>query len=687
MKFGQSLISRSALWLVSWISVFVTWVAVGWTELAKEAPGFRSHLAPTSATLPGLAIIRERTRPLWLICCLLPVLLGADLPEEAIQRLRVGLQLFRDSQFAEAETAFAEASEIAPESFVIIFDEACAARANGDAEQARGLFLKAAQSREPELSVKSHYNLGCLEADLAREKLGDDPDAAEGDIRTESINQLLTAVGHYRDVLRFQPQHPDARHNLELIRLFIKHIQSEWAERDKQKARDEKDLLQFLKMIEDRETELRSVTRILSQEDSSASQRKLLRETANSQSTLREEIEPLKQKITEQIQQSQQQQQSSAAGTAQTPSPDQQQAEQLLHQLADMAGQAMLQASTSLTASDFAAAEDAQAETLGHLNQMYMAIAPYQNILQRSIQEQSPLVPAEVADDDAATGEQVEEPDQPPETTSLEPVELNESAASPEIDFPAVQETQSRITDWSRMLSLKAEAELPQMQQQLAAVEEQAGADTENPSAPADNPTDPEAKEPNAAEPELTEEQQAAQDQQQQLQQQVKQLQGLAKSMELAIQLGPDAEEHSQAAVQALTAKDSLAATPEQQETLRILKEIAEPLVKDPQDQNDQQQQDEDQKNDDQQQDPQRNEDQNKDSSKQEKPEAKDEPKNEPKDEQQQKKSEQEQQQESQQQQTESILRQARDRERQYRELQKERNAILLRGIKVDKDW
>lgn len=629
--------------------------------------------------------LKTSSGPLWLVLCLLPVLLAADLPEEAAKKLREGLQYFRDSQFAEAETAFAEASEIAPESDIIIFDEACAARINNDVEQARRLFLKAAQSHDSDLSVKSHYNLGCLEADVAREKLGDDPGAAEGDVRTESIDLLLTAVRHYRDVLRFQPQHPDARHNLELIRLFIKHIQSEWAKRDKQKARDEKDLLQFLKMIEDRETELRGVTRMLSTEDRSASQRKLLRETGDSQSALQEEIEPLKQKITEQIQQSQQQ--AGSSGAAATPATDQTQAEQLLHELADLAGTGMLQAATSIAAADFDAAEVAQNETLEHLNQLYMAIAPYQDILQKSIQQQTPLVPADVVEDEAsdeedAIGEAVEEPGQPTEPVADAP----EATQAPrEIDFSAVQETQTRITGWSRMLSLKAESELPQVQQQLESMQQSAAMETEEsvkPAQDADDASDAEPAEPDTAdiEPELTEEQKAAQEQQKKTEQQLKQLQGLAKSMELAIKLAPDAEEHSQAAVQSLVAKDAIAATPEQQKTLRILKEIAEPLVKDPQDKNDQQQQDQQQQQNDQNnEDQQQKEDQKSNPSPQDKPE--------PKDDQQQKKSEEEQQQESQQQQAESILRQARDREREYRELQKERNAILLRGIKVDKDW
>ena len=64
---------------------------------------------------------------------------------------------------------------------------------------------------------------------------------------------LLTSVRHYRDVLNLNPQHKDARHNLELIRLFIKHIQSQWAERDRQRDREEKDLLQFILMLEEKE--------------------------------------------------------------------------------------------------------------------------------------------------------------------------------------------------------------------------------------------------------------------------------------------------------------------------------------------------------------------------------------------------------------------------------------------------
>ena len=595
----------------------------------------------------------------WLICCLLPVLLAADLPKEAAQKLRDGLRLFRDSQFAEAETAFAEASELAPESITIIFDEACAARANGDADQARALFLKSAQSREADLSMNSHYNLGCLEADAAREKLGEGPGAAEGDVRTESINLLLTAVRHYRDVLRLRPHHGDARHNLELIRVFIKHIQSEWAERDKQKERDEKDLLQFLMMIEERQDILRGTAGVLLKEEESASKRNATRAIVDMQSTLQEEIEYLKQKISEQLQQSQQQ----PAGAVKATGPDDQQVEKLLHQLSDEAGTGMLAAANALAAADFEAAEEAQIETLNQLNQLYMAIAPYQNILQRSVQDQSALVPEErLPTEVSVDGEaQDEEP-----TAAAE--------APKDVDFVKSRETQSRITDWSRMLSLKAEAELPQVQQQLEAIppdpEPAAAAEpvaTEvapveaAPSEAAPSDTDA------PAEPELTEEQQ-----------QRKQLQGLVKSMELAIKLGPDAEEHSQAAAQALMAEDQPKATPEQQETLRIMKEIAEPLVKDQQDQNDQQQdqdpQDGDQKNEDQPQ-----QDEKQDQSDQKKPE--------PGDEQQEKESEQQRQKESQKQQAESVLRQARDREREYRELEKQRNAIMLRGIKVDKDW
>ena len=54
---------------------------------------------------------------------------------------------------------------------------------------------------------------------------------------------LVEAIGHYRDCLRLDAGHADARFNLETLRLWIKHMEALWAERDRQQKRDETDLL------------------------------------------------------------------------------------------------------------------------------------------------------------------------------------------------------------------------------------------------------------------------------------------------------------------------------------------------------------------------------------------------------------------------------------------------------------
>ncbi len=133
--------------------------------------------------------------------------------------------------------------------------------------------------------------------------------------------------------------------------------------------------------------------------------------------------------------------------------------------------------------------------------------------------------------------------------------------------------------------------------------------------------------------------------------------------MELALELAPDAELHSNQAVEYLVANEVEQASPEQTETLRILNEIAEPLKNDKQDQ---------QQNDDQSQ------GQNGDQEQQQ---------NESKDQQQDQDNKQEQQKQQKQHKAESLLRQARERERDYRKKLKEQQAIFGTGVKVDKDW
>ena len=71
----------------------------------------------------------------------------------------------------------------------------------------------------------------------------------------------------------------------------------------------------------------------------------------------------------------------------------------------------------------------------------------------------------------------------------------------------------------------------------------------------------------------------------------------MKQSLEKAIELGPDVGKHSQSAVSHLEAEELASALPDQEEDIRLLKEIAEPISKQQeQQQKDNQDQDSDKK-------------------------------------------------------------------------------------------
>lgn len=580
-----------------------------------------------------------RRIPLLLRCALFVAVissLGLGPASTAVQKIREGIRFFQNGDFEQAGKAFTEADVSQPENATIAFDRACVLAASGETEKARELYRTAALARNGEIAMQSHFNLGCLSAEEARTIIGDQPAETPADQRQSAISLLITAVGHYRDCLKIEPSHFDARHNLELIRLFIKHVQALWEQQDRDKARDEMGLLEFLAMIEQRQSTLRSMTREIENEADSPQRRQLVQETADSQRTLREEIEPLKGKINEQFQTPQQGQ--SAPG--QTPPPadpaasQNQMAQKLLQGLADEAGNLMNHAADELESEGFDSAADKQKETLDRLNQIFMAAAPFTNVLQRATERQQTQVDrSEGILGPETTGDDDNSPDAEAATTSSddEP-ESTDERKQLKADYLELAWEQERITDWSRMLKLKAEVE-----QKALAAQEQALAQ----SPPQDPGGNPPGGEPSA-------EDQAAQ------------LEAMKQSLEKAIELGPTVQKHSETATEHLKDELSREALPEQREALRVLKEIAEPLAQQNQQQDDQQQNDQkDQQKQDQSQQQQDQQQQNS----------------------------QPQQSRSPQEQAESVLRRAREREREHRDLQKKIRQLLGGRVRVDRDW
>jgi hypothetical protein len=414
-------------------------------------------------------------------------------------------------------------------------------------------------------------------------------------------------------------------------------------------------------MIEQRQTELRSAVRLLSEEQDSPQRRQAASELADSQTELRDEIEPLKDKIAEQITAAQQGQPGGAATNADPNRASQmEQAQKVLHHLADEAGSKMAEAASKVSAAAFEDARAKQLSSLDRLNDIAMAMAPFQNVLQRAIKRQEQLTglsetltgyDSEAESDDTADDREAElSADEKDEEPSAD-IDLSEH------EYPELALQQSRVADWSRMLSLKAQADLPQVEAQLQTAQEQVAA------------ADDASRQPVATDDrdEKTEKD-AKPDSKSSAEDSLAQLEGLKTSLQKAIELGPKVEDHSRAAGGSLEAQQLVAALPDQQQALKLLRKIAESLKKD-----DQQQQGDDQKHDDQQN-QNGDQDQKSQNDQQEKSD-------------QQKQQEQQQKGQSQRERAMSTLRRAREREREHRDLQKQLQQLIGGRIRVDRDW
>ena len=549
-----------------------------------------------------------------LLCLMLLPASARGGTREAAERVRQGITHFQAKQYEQAAKAFAEADVARPDDPWIAFDRACAYAAQGDADKAVERFEQAALSRDHRLAGRSHYNLGVIAAEKARALFGEKPQEASPEVRSEGLALLGRAVGHYRDCLDLDENHTDARHNLELIRLWIKQMQALWQERDRQKQREEMNLLEFLQMLEAEQRALRAVARSIAGQPDSPQRRQALVTTESSQRELAEEIEPLKEKIRAEL---------GAAGEASPGAPQAaspqampalspeaaEKAIQLLTSLANDARQAMFAAADELSGGSATDAVGSQAEAVEKLDQIYQVVVPFPNLVGRAIATEQGLI------DQVAPA--VENPDE------AESLDSDESAW-----------TQRLVAGWAEALAPKAEQGLK-------------GLENFDPSAMAPPPGG--APQPGGPNAQTLPDAEAMK----------KQIEGLKQSMQKAVELGPKIHDLADEAATHLEEEEPVQALPKQEEALKLLKEIADSLP-----QQDQQQQG------DEQQDQQQG-----DQKQQQQPSGQDQeqPQREPRD--------------LSKRQAESVLRKARERQRERRDMQKQLDRQMYRPGAVEKDW
>lgn len=303
---------------------------------------------------------------------------------EAASKVNQGLDAFRGGDFQAAADAFTAADQAMPKQSLIAFNLGCAYAAEEKYEEAAGQFRTAALSSDAKLAAAAHYNLGCLALSKAKAALGEKPEEAVGVARGEALIAVNQAAIDFRDALKVDPQHENARCNLESVRLWTKYIEEAWRRRDRDKLRKELDLLKFLEMLEGRQREMRTGSRALAEQAPSPLRRESIRAIKKRQRYLADEIEPLKEKIAAALNGNQQ---PDGAATAQI-GADAEKVLTLLNNLADTAHGSMDAAADLLDAGDLSEAAAAQADAVENLDQLYMAVAPFVDLVKKAIKTQ-----------------------------------------------------------------------------------------------------------------------------------------------------------------------------------------------------------------------------------------------------------------------------------------------------------
>ncbi|MFT5522310.1 MAG: hypothetical protein ACI9HK_000253, partial [Pirellulaceae bacterium] len=365
----------------------------------------------------------------------------AESPRASVQQ---GIAAYRAGDFQTAGEAFEKGQQVSPEDSRIIFDLGCTAAAKKDWDEAVTLLRKATFAETAEIVAKAHYNLGGVATDRAKSIFGRPAEDAAESARNDGMVQIDAAIRHYRDCLATDASHPQARRNLELLRIWSKFIREAWDEKDRQKRREEMDLGKYLDWLQTEQRRLRQNAQHLSTRPSSPKQRYAVGQMTNDQTLLAAEIPFLQRKIQAEVNKA-------AAGQG----VDKNQLAQslgYLNSLTSRAREKMVLAGAELEKQNATGAVINQTAALDPLNDLFLALSPFETILQQAIQRQQKLVKLSA---EKQTGESPVHS----QTNSSSPADPEET----QIDVAEQARRQNRISKWARALAAKADQALEQL--------------------------------------------------------------------------------------------------------------------------------------------------------------------------------------------------------------------------------
>ncbi len=193
-------------------------------EMVLELPGG----APLGNGPSGKATKKAVGLRVLAIAAALPLLGGIAMagPRDAVRKANEGMVAFEAGRYSEAASAFEEAEKALPKELAITFNCAAALAAEGYSDQAAALYQRVAQSADPLLAARSHYNAGCMVAGRARAGAGRSAGGLAARSTRGGAQDLEQAIGHFRDCLAKNPDHAPVRYNLELVRSWIARLEA-----------------------------------------------------------------------------------------------------------------------------------------------------------------------------------------------------------------------------------------------------------------------------------------------------------------------------------------------------------------------------------------------------------------------------------------------------------------------------
>ncbi|MEP3482108.1 MAG: hypothetical protein ABJZ55_22885 [Fuerstiella sp.] len=601
----------------------------------------------------------------WQIAC--PVVGAADLTDSeiAFEAVQTGLQEFQAGNLEIAAQKFEQAIALTADDTVIQFNQACVELAKGRQDNAKQKLRQAMTGTNPEVVQAAHYNLGFLKVQQVRAKLQPDPAAVPKKDRTEIVDELEQAARYFRNTLEINADHQDAAYNLELIRMYLKQLQTMWNQQDDQQQQPEESLADLLIRLHSAFRESEILMANLQTEAASASHQTAVNEFQAKLQEIDSDVQTVRPLFEQWVQSLNQ-----APAVQNQPPPqmsaDESAAIQALTELVEHLEAASENTVAAIATQDWGLGKQSANESIQKAHQLFLNVASYQEILQAALTRQTKLKS---------------------KSSSQTPVNL---PADLPVDGPvsATVQDQQFISDFSQAISIQAEQRLPQIQQQLEQLQQKPPTAAQNQPPPGTSQAAaPAASVLQADEQEII-------------------LQGLRESMQRAIQLTPDAILYADKSAnmmlnQAQTKNAQQDHAQPQTQTLQwaqgkvesLLQDIAEPL-QDP-DSDQQQQQQSDDQNDDRSED---SEDQSEDQSESgedssESPEQQSEDSTDDAEESaesestdQNEEGDQQPLPEMAQQQAEAILRKATEREQEYLELKKLQRKQQSKAA-VKKDW